>query len=127
VVEHFLGEPEPLLTVDLNTVNEADMPYDLTFTRTVINAGRLDGFAVFFRARVDADLALSSNPMDAARAPHWGFRILRAERDDFAVGDVLEFNLRVGRWSDPDTWRWNHLKRQAASDSPPAPATLQQT
>jgi protein arginine N-methyltransferase 1 len=127
VVEHFLGEPEPLLTVDLNTVTEEEMPCDLTFTRTVINAGRLDGFAVYFRARVDADLSLSSNPMDKARAPHWGFRILRSERDDFAVGDVLEFNLRVGRWTDPDTWRWSHLKHRAPSGTPPAPVTMQRT
>ena len=124
VIEHFLGIPEPLLTLDLNTVVEADMPCDLTFARTVLNAGRLDGFAVFFRARVDDDLALSSSPLDAGRAPHWGFRILRAERDDFAAGEILEFNLRVGRWSDPDTWRWSHVKRPASAGVPPAPAKL---
>jgi protein arginine N-methyltransferase 1 len=124
VVEHFLGEPEPLLSVDLHTLNEEEMPCDLTFSRTVIHAGRLDGFAVYFRARVDDDLCLTSNPLDTARAPHWGFRILRAERDDFAAGDVIEFNLRIGRWSDPDTWRWSHAKYKASSDTPPAPAAL---
>jgi protein arginine N-methyltransferase 1 len=113
-VEHFLGEPEPVLTVDLHTVNEADMAPELCFTRTVVNPGRLDGYAVYFRARVDHDLCLSSGPLDPGRAPHWGFRILRTEREDFAAGDVIEVRLKVGRWSDVDSWRWSHVKRTAA-------------
>jgi protein arginine N-methyltransferase 1 len=118
VIEHFLGEPEPLLKLDLHTVVEADMPYDLTISRTVTRAGRLDGFAVYFCARLDDDLCLTSNPLDPARAPHWGFRVLRTEPESFAAGDVIEFNLRVGRWSDPDTWRWSQVKRPAASGVP---------
>ena len=115
LVEHFLGEPEPALTIDLHTLNEADLPHEITFTRTVVNAGRLDGYAVYFRARVDDDLSLGSGPLDAQRAPHWGFRILRTERDYFAVGDEIEVRLTVGRWPDLDSWRWSHVKR-----APPA-------
>jgi protein arginine N-methyltransferase 1 len=47
------------------------------------------------------------------RAPHWGFRILRTERIDFAVGDRIEVQLRVGRWPDLDSWRWSQVKRTA--------------
>lgn len=112
-VDHFLGEPEPVMSVDLHTINEADMALELNFTRTVVNAGRLDGYAVYFRARVDSDLALSSGPKDAGRAPHWGFRILRTDRDDFAVGDQIAVRLTVGRWTEIDTWRWSHVKRAA--------------
>jgi protein arginine N-methyltransferase 1 len=74
---------------------------------------------VYFRARVDDDLELSSSPLDSGRAPHWGFRILRMERDYFAVGDVLEIRLTVERWPEVDTWRWSHRKLTAA-ESPPA-------
>lgn len=123
-VEHFLGEPEPVLSVDLHTVNEAAMPTELRFVRTVVNAGRLDGYAVYFRARVDGDLSLTSGPLDPGRAPHWGFRILRTDRDDFAAGDVIEVSLRVERWADPDTWRWSHVKRTAAQVIPGEPAGL---
>lgn len=118
LVEHFLGEPQPVLTVDLHTVKEADLPTEITFTRTVVNPGRLDGYAVFFRAKVDADLSLGSGPLDARRAPHWGFRILRCDRDDFAVGDQIEVRLSVGRWPDIDTWRWSHTKRAATEPVP---------
>ncbi|MSU48141.1 MAG: methyltransferase domain-containing protein [Opitutus sp.] len=110
LLDHFLGEPEPVLSIDLHTLNEAEMPHEVTFSRTVVNAGRLDGYAVFFRARVDDDLYLGSSPLDAGRAPHWGFRILRTDRADFAVGDVIEVRLTVGRWPDLDSWRWSHVK-----------------
>lgn len=113
LIEHFLGKPEPVLTFDLHTVNEADLPHEIHFTRTVVNAGRLDGYVVYFRALVDDDLSLSSSPLDAGRAPHWGFRILRTDRDDFAVGDAIEVTLTAERWADVESWRWSHTKRTA--------------
>ena len=121
LVDHCLGEPAPLLTLDLHTVNEAALPHVLTFARTVLHAGRLDGYAVYFRALVDHDLSLGSSPLDPGRAPHWGFRILRTDRDDFLVGDTIEVRLTVGRWSEIDTWRWSHVKRASAkTDGAPA-------
>ncbi len=110
VIEHFLGEPVPALTVDLQTIREADLPHQIQLTRTVTNAGRLDGFAVYFRALVDSDLSLSSSPLDPGRAPHWGFRILRTEAATFAKGDMIELTLTVEQWSKPDTWRWSQIK-----------------
>lgn len=123
LVEHFLGEPSPVLSLDLQTVREAELPAEVRFTRTVRHAGRLDGLAVYFRVQVDDDLSLSSSPLDPGRAPHWGFRILRTERADFARGDVLDIRLGAQRWSDPDSWRWSHEKRPAPIESRPEPAS----
>lgn len=123
LVEHFLGEPRPALTLDLQTVQESALPREIRFSRLVVNAGRLDGFAVFFRARVDGDLSLSSSPLDAGRAPHWGFRILRADAEEFDDGDVIEVTLKVGEWSEPDSWRWSHrrVEREPLLDVPANP------
>jgi protein arginine N-methyltransferase 1 len=121
LIEHFLGEPAPVLTIDLHTANEAVLPHEITFTRTVINAGRLDGYAVYFRALVDDDLSLGSGPLDPGRAPHWGFRVLRTDRDDFAAGDVIEVRLKVGRWADLASWRWSHVKRARTGTLPVEP------
>ncbi len=118
LVEHCLGEPAPVLTLDLHTIDEAALPRELTFTRTVVNAGRLDGYAVYFRALVDTDLVLGSGPLDPRRAPHWGFRILRTDRDDFSVGDTIEVRLCVERWSDVETWRWSHVKHARPAAAP---------
>ncbi len=111
LVEHFLGEPEPILTIDLHTVNEGDLPREIRFTRRVVRAGRFDGYAVYFRARVDKDLSLGSGPLDPRRAPHWGFRILRADSDTFGAGDEIDVRLSVGSWPNLDSWRWSQVKR----------------
>jgi len=36
LVEHFLGEPAPVLSIDLHTLHEADLPHEITFTRRVV-------------------------------------------------------------------------------------------
>jgi protein arginine N-methyltransferase 1 len=117
-VDYFLGTPEPVLSVDLLTVREVDLPKEIRFSRLVTRAGRLDGYAVYFRSCVDDDLVLSTSPLDPGRAPHWGFRVLRTDREEFAVGDVIEATLTVGRWSRPDSWRWSHLKRGSPAAHP---------
>jgi protein arginine N-methyltransferase 1 len=114
VVECFLGEAEPALAFDLMTLEADELPRELRVSRTVIHPGRLDGCAIFFRARVDDDLVLSSSPLDPGRAPHWGFRILRCEAADYAAGDTVEVLLRAPDWSEPDTWRWECTRRPAA-------------
>jgi len=118
LVDHFLGEPEPAFEIDLHTVTEAGLPTEIRLSRTVMRPGPLDGFAVYFRARVDGDLALSSSPLDPGRAPHWGFRILRAAREDLRRDDVIELRLQVGRWPDLDSWRWSHQTRPAEKPEP---------
>ncbi len=118
LVDYFLASPTPALVFDLHTVNEATLPHELHLQRLVKKAGRIDGLAVYFRTTVDDDLQLSSAPHDPGRAPHWGFRILRTEPGTYAVGDVIDVRLTVGRWHDIDTWRWSHAHAPAASASP---------
>ncbi len=115
LVDHFLGDPAPALTIDLHTVNPEGLPAELVIRRTVIEAGRLDGLAVFFRARVGDDLSLSTNPLDPRRAPHWGFRLLRTDRQVFAVGDEIEIRLSVERWTELSSWRWSCVRQRGAS------------
>jgi protein arginine N-methyltransferase 1 len=107
VVKHFLGEPAPLVEVDLYTINESTLPLSVTITRKVTNPGLLDGLVVFMKAKVDDDLVLTSSPLDPNRAPHWGFRILRLDQSYAEIGDELEVTLTVKDWADPETWQWN--------------------
>jgi protein arginine N-methyltransferase 1 len=121
MIERFLGEPAPVMCLDLQTLRETDLPAEVRFARPVLQAGRLDGFLVYFRVLVDGDLSLSSNPLDPRRAAHWGFRVLRTERAEFAIGEVIEIRLSAQRWSDPDSWRWSHRKRSASNEGQPEP------
>lgn len=113
LVDHFLAAPAPALAFDLHTINEATLPHELCFRKTVTAPGRIDGLAVYFRTTVDDDLQLSSAPHDPGRAPHWGFRILRTEPADYALGDVIEVRLTVGQWHELDSWRWSHARHQS--------------
>lgn len=106
VVEHYVGTPAPALTFDLHTASEANVPRDLHFTRTVARPSRVDALAVFFRARVDDDLVLDTDPLNPGRPPHWGYRLLRLPAVTYAAGDTLALTLRVQRWAEPATWRW---------------------
>jgi len=107
LVSHYLGATAPAFSIDLNTADDATLPRELQLVRTVTQPGRLDGYAVFFRARVDDDLTLDTGPLNPGRAPHWGFRILRTDTRHLDLGDRLELHLKVERWSDLDTWRWS--------------------
>lgn len=106
LVKHFMGAPSPVISIDLHTIKEDTLPSVVTFRREVCNPGVIDGLAVFMKAKVDDDLELTSSPLEPGRAPHWGFRILRLDRSEAALGDTLEVTLRVGDWADPDTWEW---------------------
>ncbi len=107
MIEHFLGLAAPALKIDLMTLRPDEMGRELKIVRKVVNPGRLDGFVVYFRALEGDDLALSSSPLDAGRAPHWGFRILRTEAAEFTAGEEITLTLRVGSWAEPGGWSWS--------------------
>ena len=113
VVKHFLGEPAPMVEVDLHTITESSLPLSVKFTRKVTRAGLLDGLVIFMKAKVDDDLVLSSSPLDPGRAPHWAFRLLRLDQSQAEVGDELEVTLTVIDWADVDTWMWTCKKLTA--------------
>ena len=106
VVKQFLGEPAPIVEVDLHTITESTLPYTLKLTRKVERSGPLDGLVIYMKAKVDDDLVLSSSPLDPGRAPHWGFRILRIDQSEVELGDELEITLTARDWTDPQTWEW---------------------
>jgi protein arginine N-methyltransferase 1 len=109
-VDYFLGDVAPLLSVDLQTLDVAKLCREFHFTRTIKRAGRFDGYVIFFRAMVDDDLSINSNPLDPGRATNWGYRILRTDPDQFEEGDILATTLTIGHWPEVDTWRWNQVK-----------------
>jgi type I protein arginine methyltransferase len=117
LVEAFLGEPYPAIEIDLHTLDATEgLPREVTIRRPVVRAGRLDGLAVYFQVTGGGDLKLSSSPLDAARAPHWGYRILRTDTEELAVGDVVTAKLRVDRWAEVNTWDWAVTVRRVADD-----------
>lgn len=121
-VDYLLSDEEPVLTLDLQTVNPSEMPREIRFTRTIRRAGRLDGYMIYFRAKVDDDLTLNSSPLDPGRATNWGYRLLRTDHERFEADEVLEITLSVGNWAEVNSWRWKHVRQKPqAAGTVPAP------
>ncbi|HSH09914.1 MAG TPA: 50S ribosomal protein L11 methyltransferase, partial [Oceanipulchritudo sp.] len=107
IVDRFLCQPTPLMTIDLNTLRKSELAMEWSMGLPVVQSGRMDGYAVFFRALVDDDLVLSTNPLETGRAPHWGFSILRVEQLEVHASDVIDMTISAERgWADIDSWCW---------------------
>jgi type I protein arginine methyltransferase len=105
-LDAFLAEPQPVVDVDLLTATPAELPASVRYSAIVSKEGVLHGFCVFFEARFDEELSITTSPIDPARAPSWSVPMLRTERHEVRPGDTVSLDLG---WTDlalPVTWRW---------------------
>ena len=110
LVDFYLCDPEPVLSIDLHTIQQQDMANEIILEKKILNAGKFDGFAVYFRCREGGD-KLETGPKSENRAVHWGFRILRCDSSPVDKNDVCDIRLRVGNWDDINSWFWDYKKR----------------
>jgi protein arginine N-methyltransferase 1 len=102
--DHFLSEPTPVLSVDLNKIAGAEsIVAQFSASRPVVHAGWMEGLYLFFRAVFDEERHFDTAP------PHhihtsWGNRLLPCSHHDYAVGDTISFNVKVGDIRFLDTW-----------------------
>jgi len=104
-VERFLCTPEPVLELDLETVKTRQLPRRLRYRREVQQDGRLDGFALYFRAIFDDRISFSNSPRE--RNTSWANRLLRVEARRLVAGRSIEFEIHLRDLSNPATWRWH--------------------
>lgn len=105
-LEAFLAEPQPVVDVDLLTATSAELPASVRYSETVSREGVLHGFCVFFEARFDEELSITTSPVDPARAVHWVVPMLRTQRHEVRPGNTVSLDLG---WTDlalPTAWRW---------------------
>jgi type I protein arginine methyltransferase len=105
-LDAFLAEPQPIVDVDLLTATPAELPARVRYSDTVNRKGVLHGFCVFFEARFDEELSITTSPVDPARAFHWGNPMLRARRQEVHPGDTVSLDLGWTDLARPVTWRW---------------------
>jgi type I protein arginine methyltransferase len=103
---YLLAEPQPVVDVDLLTVTPSALPTGIRYSQSASRDGVLHGFCVFFEARFDEELSITTSPVDPSRAVHWAVPVLRAARHDVHRDDTVSLDLG---WTDlavPATWRW---------------------
>lgn len=101
---HFLCEPEPAVSIDLETATAADLPRSVSFERPVTAPGVLDGFCVYFTAYFDDELSFTSSP--DSKGTSWGNILMRVESQEVGVGDTVKLSLSADPLSRTSTWRW---------------------
>ena len=122
-LEQFLCDPEAVVSFDLETIKESDLPNTIRYLRTVRRDGRLDGFCLYFKAIFDDEIFFSNSPM--SKNTSWAIPLLRVESRECKRGDVVEFGLTIDDIRDPGTWSWSHNvglrpeSRSSARESPP--------
>jgi protein arginine N-methyltransferase 1 len=102
-VAHFLTDPQPVLTFDLDDLDdEGELPSVLEECRPVTQAGTLDGFCVYFRAVFDDETSLTTSPVEPPTS--WGTRVFRSPRTSCEVGDKLRYRIEMTDLANPAAW-----------------------
>jgi protein arginine N-methyltransferase 1 len=103
-VDHLLCDPEPAFAFDLETMVASGLPDRVRYSRPVSEAGRVDGFCLFYRAAFDAELDFTVSPLRGQNPA--GMVLLRVDAREFERFDTLSFELELPDPSDVRTWRW---------------------
>lgn len=112
---YFLCDPEEVLSLDLSTARPDSVPRKLNFRKTLVRAGAIDGFCMYFRIRFDHDLSIDNSPF--SRRTSWFCHLFRVERAFLDKGDLLDVEWEMGEQTDVKTWRisYRRVERQASS------------
>jgi len=105
-VDRILSRPEKALSVDLHTMDEGDLPKTVKLQRTIIEDGRLDGFAMYFTVRFDDEISISTSPID--RRTHWNIALFRTPAKEYRLGESVSFEAAISPISAPSSWEWRY-------------------
>ena len=105
IVEKMLSTDESVFTFDLEKIEQHDIPKRIQLTRTIKEDGRLDGFAVYFKANFDDEIFFSNSPVGLNT--NWVGRLLRVESKNLRKGQSIEFDMGIEYINNPDSWRWS--------------------
>jgi type I protein arginine methyltransferase len=100
-VDFFLCEAQPIMTFDLNELDDASfIPTHWQTKRRVNHAGGLDGFCLYFRADFGEGIQLDTRP----GSTHWPNRLFRMPRVEYAVGDTIRYAVQAVDLRRSYTW-----------------------
>ena len=83
-------------------MSEADLPNEFQSRKLVLREGRLDGFCLFFSVIFDGEYSFSTFP--SFKRTHWAIPLFRVESRSCRKGDPLGFQLKIGDFTNSNTW-----------------------
>lgn len=109
-VDYLLCEPVKIMELDLETVNEKDIPKRLHYRKTISKNGQMDLIGIYFKAIFDDEIFFDNSPLSTRTSFH--MRAIRTEARQYKEGDVLEFNWDIRDIADIYTWTFTYQKIQ---------------
>lgn len=105
-VDGLLCEPSPILTIDLETISEKDIPRSISYDSIASRNGRVDGLCVYFRAYFDSDIYVESSPL--RKKTSWLLSMFRIEALEVEKGQRIRYSLDIESIRDHKSWtlRW---------------------
>lgn len=107
-IDYLLCKPVKVFSLDLETVEEQDIPKTLNYRKTVIRDGRMDGLYLYFKVIFDDEIFFDTSPL--SRNTSWRIWVFRVESREFKKGDVLEFNWVIDDIENIRTWNFSYQK-----------------
>jgi protein arginine N-methyltransferase 1 len=107
-VNYLLCKPGKVLSLDLETVEKKDIPKTLSYRKTVIRDGRMDGLYLYFKIIFDNEIFFDTSPL--SRNTSWRIWVFRVEAREFKKGDVLEFDWVIDDVENIRTWIFSYKK-----------------
>ena len=102
---HFLCEPEPVVSIDLQTAGPDSLPKRISYRRPVAEGGFFDGYCVYFDARFDEEIWFTSSP--ACPATNWATPLLRVSSRRVEPGEEIDHELTAEDLAAPQSWQWD--------------------
>ena len=119
----LLCSPKPIMRFDLNQLTSTDELEGVTKTcKQTVRAGRMDGLALYVRARFDEDIAFDTSPF--GRFTHRRFRLFRTPVREVAAGETIEIALDLKDPTDLHSWKLTLHPAQRSGSTKEAPATV---
>jgi protein arginine N-methyltransferase 1 len=114
MVEHCLCEPKPVMSFDLETMEEGDIPRHVRYENVAARDGRIDGLCIYFKAIFDDDLAIETTP--TGHVTNWAMLLYRMEQTWIARGETVAYELAIESILNDDAWAFTWFRSQAGRD-----------
>lgn len=99
----FLCEPEAVMSFDIQKLDSKDdLPSSFNVSKEVANTGSIDGFCVYFRVIFDEEIGFDTSPFNTHT--HWGNRVFRTISRQYATGDTIDYEIKMGDLTKSETW-----------------------
>lgn len=101
-VESTIGDPQPILEFDLNTLESLDsLAARHIVERTATTDTIVDGCCIWFEAAFDDETTLSTSPLGPITS--WGNQVFRLDQE-IAKGETLRLEVELAQLVEPSTW-----------------------